>query len=58
MKKPPSTPEFAKFTQAMKAMMRVSKTEMQRRIEEDKAKRSESPASSQSLQPTSPALIR
>jgi len=36
MKKPPDNPEFAKFTAAMRHIMGVSKTEMQRRIEDEK----------------------
>jgi hypothetical protein len=36
MKKPPDNPEFAKFTAAMRHMMGVSKTEIQRRIEDEK----------------------
>ena len=36
MKKPPDNPEFAKFTAAMRHIMGVSKTEMLRRIEDEK----------------------
>ena len=39
MKPPPDTPEFARLTEALKTMLKVSKTEMQRRIEEDKRTR-------------------
>jgi hypothetical protein len=39
MKPPPDTPEFTRFTEALKTMLKVSKTEMQRRIEEDKRTR-------------------
>jgi hypothetical protein len=39
MKPPPDTPEFARFTEALKTMLKVSKTEMQKRIEEDKRTR-------------------
>lgn len=46
MKPPPDNPEFAKFTDALSKIMRVSKVELQRRIEEEKqekkAKRSAS----------------
>jgi hypothetical protein len=38
MKTPPDNPEFAKFTSAMREMMKVSKTELQRRIEAEKRK--------------------
>jgi hypothetical protein len=55
MKPPPDNPEFAKFTDALRKVMSVSKVELQRRIEEEKqakkAKRSAShvpPASSTS----------
>jgi hypothetical protein len=48
MKPPPDNPEFAKFTEALRKVMSVSKVELQRRIEEEKqekkAKRSASPA--------------
>jgi hypothetical protein len=51
MKPTPDTPEFSKLTEALKAMLKVSKTEMQRRIEDDKTSRrtsgSESPSVSQ-----------
>jgi len=36
MKPPPDTPEFAKFTEALKQVLSVSKTEMQERIEAQK----------------------
>jgi hypothetical protein len=36
MKTPPDNPEFAKFTDALRSMLKVSKTEMLRRIEADK----------------------
>jgi hypothetical protein len=39
MKKPPDTPEFARFTAAMRHIMGVSKVELQRRIEADKAEK-------------------
>jgi CHASE3 domain sensor protein len=38
MKTPPDNPEFAKFTEAMRAIVKVSKVEMQRRIEAEKRK--------------------
>jgi len=37
VKTPLDTPEFAKFTETWKTMLKVSKTEMKRRIKEDKA---------------------
>jgi hypothetical protein len=36
MKTPPATPEFARFTSAMRDIMKVSKGELQRRIEAQK----------------------
>jgi hypothetical protein len=38
MKTPPDDPEFAKFTEAMRTIVKVSKVEMQRRIEAEKRK--------------------
>jgi hypothetical protein len=46
MKPPPDTPEFAKFTNAMRGILAVSKTELQKRIAAEKReKRSTSSAS-------------
>jgi len=39
MKTPPDSPEFAKFSQAMRDILGVSKEEMQRRIEAEKQER-------------------
>ncbi len=36
MKTPPATPEFANFTTAMRDILKVSKDEMQKRIEAHK----------------------
>jgi hypothetical protein len=36
MKKPPDTPEFARFTAAVRDIMKVSRSEMQERIEAHK----------------------
>lgn len=38
MKPPPNTPEFFRFTQAMRDIMKVSKTELQARMEAEKRK--------------------
>lgn len=38
MPKPPKSPEFDRFTSAMRQIMTVSKTELNRRIEEEKRK--------------------
>ena len=35
---PPMDPEFTKFTNAMRDILKVSKTELQRRMEEEKKK--------------------
>jgi hypothetical protein len=46
MKKPPDNPEFVRFTSAMRTIMKVSKVELQRRIEAEKeGKRSKASAS-------------
>jgi hypothetical protein len=46
MKQPPSDPEFAKFTDAMRVIMGVSKKTLNKRIaEEKKGKRLKRPAS-------------
>jgi hypothetical protein len=36
MKTPPDNPEFARFTDAMKTIVKVSKVELQRRMEAEK----------------------
>ena len=36
MKKPPDNPEFARFTDALKTILKVPKSEMTRRIEAEK----------------------
>jgi hypothetical protein len=38
MKTPPDNPEFTRFTDAMRDIVKVAKVEMQRRIEEEKRK--------------------
>jgi hypothetical protein len=46
MKPPPDNPEFARFTDAMKTILKVSKVELNRRIEATKKeKQSKSSAS-------------
>jgi hypothetical protein len=37
MVKPPESPEFMRFTDAMRKIMKVSKEELKRRIDQDKA---------------------
>jgi hypothetical protein len=39
VKTPPSNPEFARFTEAMRGIMKVSKAEVIRRIEEERSER-------------------
>ena len=46
MKKPPDNPEVARFTAAMQTIVSVSKTELQRRMEDDKQKKSPGPTQS------------
>lgn len=36
MKKPPNTPEFARFTTAMRDILKVSKSQIERRMERQK----------------------
>jgi len=38
MKPPPDDPEFQRFTQAMREIMKVSKVEIQRRMDAEKRK--------------------
>ncbi len=47
MKKPPDNPEFQRFTSAMRDILKVSKTELQRRMEDEKTAKRTSKASSQ-----------
>jgi hypothetical protein len=54
MKTPPDNPEFRRFTEAMKAIMGVSKAELNERIkaEKDAKKGKRSKASSPSASPS------
>ena len=54
MKTPPANPEFARFTEAMKTIMGVSKAELQERLKAEKAakKGKQSKASSPSASPS------
>lgn len=45
MKTPPDNPEFARFTDALRHMLKVPKTEMNRRIEAEKKRRPKHSAS-------------
>jgi hypothetical protein len=57
MKPPPTDPEFARFTKAMQTIMGVSKTDIQKRIAEEKEmrKRAKRPASPDSASSSNPA---
>lgn len=45
MKTPPDNPEFERFTDALRQMLKVPKTEMNRRIEAEKKRRPKHSAS-------------
>lgn len=45
MKPPPDNPEFARFTDAMRTIVKVSKVEMNRRIEAEKKRKTKPSAS-------------
>jgi len=45
MKPPPDNAEFAKFTEAMRGIMKVSKSELNRRMETEKKGKQVKPAS-------------
>lgn len=45
MKRPPDNPEFARFTDAMRAIVKVSKVELNRRIDAEKKRKSKASAS-------------
>jgi hypothetical protein len=45
MKTPPNNPEFARFTDALRHMLKVPKTEMNRRIEAGKKRKPKASAS-------------
>jgi hypothetical protein len=58
MKTPPATPEFAKFTSAMQDILKVSKGEMQKRIEAHKKSGKRLSKGSASLAPRVAAKLR
>ena len=45
MKTPPDNPEFSRFTDALRHMLKVPKTEMNRRVEAEKKRRPKPSAS-------------
>jgi hypothetical protein len=45
MKTPPDNPEFSKFTDAMRTIVKVSKTELNRRIQAEKKRKTKPSAS-------------
>ena len=54
MKTPPNNPEFARFTDAMRDILKVSKVEINRRIEAEKKR---SPKNSASRVPDASASV-
>lgn len=58
MKKPPATPEFARFTSAMQDILKVSKGEIQTRIEAHKESGKRLSKGSASLGSAASAKIR
>ena len=58
MKTPPATPEFAKFTNAMRDMLKVSPAEMQTRIEAHKESGKRLSKGSASLGPAASSKLR
>lgn len=46
MKPPPDTPEFARFTEALKDMLKVPKSEIDARVAAEKRKRTPKPSAS------------
>ena len=43
---PPTTPEFAKFTHAMRQILKVSKDELRRRMDAEKQEKRTTPSAS------------
>ncbi len=58
MKTPPNTPEFARFTSAVQDILKVSKNEMQSRIEAHKESGKRLPKGSASLGSAASAKLR
>ena len=58
MKTPPATPEFARFTSAMRDILKVSKDEMRTRIEAHKESGKRLSKGSASLDSASSARLR
>jgi hypothetical protein len=58
MKIPPDTPEFARFTSAVRDILKVSKGEMQTRIEAQKESGKRLSKGSSSLSPAVAAKLR
>jgi hypothetical protein len=58
MKTPPDTPEFARFTSAVRDILKVSKGEMQTRIEAHKESGKRFSKGSASLSPAASAKLR
>jgi hypothetical protein len=58
MKTPPATPEFARFTTAVSDILKVSKTEMQTRMEAQRESGKRLSKGSSSLAPAASAKLR
>lgn len=58
MKTPPNTPEFGRFTSAVRDILKVSKGEMQERIETHKESGKRLSKGSASLAPAASARLR
>ena len=58
MKTPPNTPEFARFTTAVRDILKVSKNEMNERIEAHKESGKRLSKGSSSLAPAASSKIR
>jgi hypothetical protein len=58
MEKPPSTPEFARFTNAMSDILKVSQSEMETRIETQKESGKRLSKSSSSLGAAASSKVR
>jgi len=58
MKRPPATPEFARFTTAVSDILKISKGEMQTRIEAHKESGKRLSKGSSSLAPAASAKLR
>lgn len=58
MKKPPETPEFARFTSALQDILKVSKVDIERRLETQKDEGKRLSKGSSCLSPAASAKLR